>query len=246
MARIGAGGCCPGQWRHRSILQVDYDNSVIAQSRRYRTDQSSGNATQASPYERARGAGRDALRATVIEAAGELIATDGAAGLTMRRLAAALGCTTTVLYTMFASKQGLIDAMYREGFDRLRARMRAIPAGAPPAERLRMSALAYRENALSSPQLYQLTFGAAAHTHTPGSEATAAAEASLEPLIEIVQACIDADLFRPEEPRFIAQVLTAAAHGAVSLELSHYFWSHVEAEQRYSTLTAAAARAFTR
>ena len=147
---------------------------------------------------------------------------------------------------MFASKQGLIDAMYREGFDRLRARMRAIPAGAPPAERLRMSALAYRENALSSPQLYQLTFGPAAPEHTPGPEATAAAEASIEPLIEIVQGCIEAGLFRPEEPRFIAQVLTAAAHGAVSLELSHYFWSRAEAEQRYSTLTAAAARAFTR
>ena len=50
----------------------------------------------------------------------------------MRRLAAALGCTTTVLYTMFSSKQGLIDAMYREGFDRLTARLRAIPPDARP------------------------------------------------------------------------------------------------------------------
>jgi AcrR family transcriptional regulator len=163
----------------------------------------------------------------------------------MRRLAAALGCTTTVLYTMFASKQGLIDAMYREGFDRLTARMRAIPRDAPPAERLRLSGLAYRENALSSPQLYQLTFGAAAPEHAPGPEAMAAADASLEPLVEIVQACIDDGLFRSEDPRFIAQVLTAAAHGAVSLELSHYFWSHADAEQRYNTLIAAAAQAFT-
>ena len=147
---------------------------------------------------------------------------------------------------MFASKQRLIDAMYREGFDRLTARLRAIPLDAPPAERLRLSGLAYRENALASPQLYQLTFGAAAPEHTPGQEARTAAEASLEPLIEIVQTCIDAGLFRPEDPRFIAQVLTAAAHGAVSLELSHYFWSHAEAQQRYRTLTAAAAQAFTR
>ena len=124
--------------------------------------------------------------------------------------------------------------------------MRAIPVNAPPAERLRQSGLAYRENALSSPQLYQLTFGAAAPEHTPGPEARAAADASLEPLIKIVQACIDAGMFRPEDPRFIAQVLTAAAHGAVSLELSHYFWTHAEAEQRYSTLTAAAAQAFAR
>jgi hypothetical protein len=34
------------------------------------------------------------------------------------------------------------------------------------------------------------------------------------------------------------------AAGAVSLELSHYFWSHLEAEQRHST--PAAAQAFAR
>lgn len=186
------------------------------------------------------------LRATVLDAAGEILARDGPAGLTMRRLASALGCTTTVLYTTFASKQGLIDAMYREGFDRLTARMRAIPVDAPPAERLRLSGIAYRENALSSPQLYQLTFGAAAPDHTPGTEAVAAAETSLDALVEIVEACVDAGIFRCEDPRFIAQVLTAAAHGAVSLELSHYFWSQAEAEQRYTALTAAAAQAFMR
>jgi AcrR family transcriptional regulator len=225
---------------------VDYNNNVISQSQRYSSPQSSRGASQSSRYESARAAGREALRATVLDAAGAILAKEGPAGLTMRRLATALGCTTTVLYTMFASKQGLIDAMYREGFDRLTARMRAIPSDAPPAERLRLSGLAYRENALSSPQLYQLTFGAAAPEHTPGPEATAAAAASLEPLIEIVHACVDAGIFRPEDPRFIAQVLTAAAHGAVSLELSHYFWSHAEAEQRYNTLTAAAAQAFAR
>jgi AcrR family transcriptional regulator len=180
----------------------------------------------------------------VLDAAGEILASEGTAGLTMRRLAASLGCTTTVLYTMFASKQGLIDAMYREGFDRLTARMRGIPADAPAAERLRQSAIAYRQNALSSPQLYQLTFGAAAPGHTPGPDAIAAAEAALDALVEIVQACIDAGIFRAEEPRFIAQVLTAAAHGAVSLELSHYFWDQAEAEHRYGALTAAAAQAF--
>jgi AcrR family transcriptional regulator len=218
----------------------------MAASRCYKTDGPAARLPSGKPYDRARAAGREALRAAVIEAAGEILARDGAAGLTMRRLATALGCTTTVLYTMFASKQGLIDAMHREGFERLTARMRAIPADAPPAERPRLSGLAYRDNALASPELYQLTFGGVAPEHRPGPEAVAAAEASLEPLIEIVQACIDAGVFRPENPRFIAQVLTAAAHGAVSLELSHYFWSHAEAEQRFRTLTAAAAHAFIR
>jgi len=205
---------------------------------------SSAVPAEGSRYAQALREGRQALRATVLIAASEILAREGIAGLTMRRLAAALGCTTTVLYTMFASKQGLVDAMYREGFERLTARLRAIPAGAAAAERLRQSALAYRQNALAAPQLYQLTFGPAAPGHTPGPEAVAAADEALGALAEIVRECMDAGVLRRGDPRFVAQVLTAAAHGAVSLELSHYFWSREGAEERYATLTSAAAQAF--
>jgi AcrR family transcriptional regulator len=208
-----------------------------------RADEEPGGGA-ASRYEQALRQGRAALRTVVLDMAGEILAREGIAGLTMRRLAAALGCTTTVLYTMFASKQGLVDAMYREGFERLTARVRAIPSGAPPAERLRLSGVAYRENALASPELYQLTFGAAAPGHTPGPGAVAAAEEALGALIEIVEDCMDAGVLRRGDPRFTAEVLTAAAHGAVSLELSHYFWSTAGATKRYATLTRAASQAF--
>jgi AcrR family transcriptional regulator len=141
---------------------------------------------------------------------------------------------------MFASKAGLIDAMYCEGFDRLTERMREIPPDAEPAERLQRSALVYRESALASPQLYQLTFGAVAPEHEPGPEARAAAETAFGTLIEIVGACVEAGVLRHEDPRFIAEILTAAAHGAVSLELTDYFWTSHDAERRYLTLTGAA------
>src|SRR5579862_4967985 len=88
-----------------SVLDFNYNNGVIPQSRRYTSGRSSRDATQASPYGRALVAGRETLRATVVDVAGAILANDGPAGLTMRRLATALGCTTTVLYTMFASKQ---------------------------------------------------------------------------------------------------------------------------------------------
>jgi AcrR family transcriptional regulator len=208
------------------------------------TENSAGGPRAGSRYEQALRDGRRALRAEVLGAACEILAREGIGGLTMRRLASALGCTTTVLYTMFVSKQGLIDAMYREGFERLTARLRAIPAAAPPAERLRQSALAYRANALASPELYQLTFGAAAPGHTPGPDAVAAADAALSALTEIVEECMAAGVLRRGDARFTAEVLTAAAHGAVSLELSHYFWSRADAEERYAALTRAAAQAF--
>src|SRR5260370_42481026 len=164
-------------------------------------ESSSAVPAEGSRYAQALREGRQALRAAVLIAASEILATEGMAGLTMRRLAAALGCTTTVLYTMFASKQGLVDAMYREGFERLTARLRAIPAGAAAAERLRQSGLAYRQNALAAPELYQLTFGPVAPGHTPGPEAVAAADEALGALADIVRGGLDAGLLRRRAPR---------------------------------------------
>jgi hypothetical protein len=74
----------------------------------------------------------------------------------------------------------------------------------------------------------------------------AAADAALGALVEIIEECMDAGVLRRGDARFAAQVLTAAAHGAVSLELSHYFWSRENAEERYAALTRAAAEAFSR
>src|SRR5216683_1029489 len=150
-----------------------------------------------------------------------------------------MGCSSAVPAEGSRYAQAL-----REGRQALRATVLIAASEILAAERLRQSALAYRQNALAAPQLYQLTFGPAAPGHTPGPEAVAAADEALGALAEIVRECMDAGVLRRGDPRFVAQVLTAAAHGAVSLELSHYFWSREGAEERYATLTSAAAQAF--
>jgi AcrR family transcriptional regulator len=59
-----------------------------------------------------------------------------------------VGCSTTVLFTMFGGKEGLADALYREGFERLTRRLERVPDEDPLA---RLGALghAYRANALA-------------------------------------------------------------------------------------------------
>ena len=65
------------------------------------------------------------VRLALLDAAGELLLTEGADGMTTRRLAAMAGTTTQAIYTEFGGKEGIARAMYREGFERLEARMRA-------------------------------------------------------------------------------------------------------------------------
>src|SRR5260370_6255307 len=100
-------------------------------------DVPSGSPPAGSRYEQALRERHQTLRAAVLDVAGEILAAAGIAGLTMRRLASALGCTTTVLYTMFASKQRPVDAIYRDGFEPLTALLQPIPRHAPPDHRLR-------------------------------------------------------------------------------------------------------------
>ena len=54
----------------------------------------------------------------------------------MRRIAAEADCSTTVIYTMFGSKEGLAEALYLEGFERVRRRLEAVPPRRDPLEYL--------------------------------------------------------------------------------------------------------------
>ena len=198
---------------------------------------------RATPYEVAQRQGQEALRRVLLEAAGGLLLAEGAGALTMRRVAGAVGCSTTVLYTMFGGKEGLADALYREGFERLRRRLEAVPGGDPLA-RLGALADAYRDNALAGRAFYGVMFQRAIPGFVPSAASLAVAGASLEVLARAVRAAMDAGVLRDGDPRAVAEVLWAAVHGAVSLELAGHFPDPAVAADRFHTLASAAVLPF--
>src|SRR4051812_4412176 len=104
----------------------------------------------------------DALATRLVDEAGRILATEGAAALTLRRLAAVSGTSTMAVYTLFGDKQGLLAAMHREGFVRLAAALEhAQSDDADPLAALATQGMAYRETALVNPHIYGLMFGAA-------------------------------------------------------------------------------------
>src|SRR5436189_6324229 len=70
----------------------------------------------------------DLRRDQVIHAARDLAESDGWAAVTMRRLAGELGVTQPVLYSAFASRQAIIDAVAVDGFDHVAAALDAVDA----------------------------------------------------------------------------------------------------------------------
>lgn len=79
-----------------------------------------------------------ARRELFVEVAADLIAAEGLEGASLRRVAAAAGCTTGAVTHYFDSREALLAAVLRRAHDAVRARMdRAPGAEGDPAARLR-------------------------------------------------------------------------------------------------------------
>jgi len=161
------------------------------------------------------------LAARLIDEAGRLLAREGAAALTLRRLAAASGTSTMAVYTLYGDKPGLLRAMYQAGFERLGAALRAAAeTHDDPLEALVALGHAYRDTALANPHLYDLMFGAAVPGFVPDESGKAVADAAYAPLVDGVRRCLDAGQFGGTPAERIALHLWSVSHGMVSLELA--------------------------
>src|SRR3954469_22909058 len=91
---------------------------------------------------------RDHVRRT----ARDLAEADGWAAVTMRRLATEVRVTQPVLYSAFASRQDLLDAVALEGFSEIAAELEA--SGSSPSARMR----GYLDFAANHPRVYEVMF----------------------------------------------------------------------------------------
>ncbi|MEV4395972.1 TetR/AcrR family transcriptional regulator [Nonomuraea sp. NPDC049607] len=177
----------------------------------------------------------DELRSRLLDVAVNLLQSEGPDSLTMRRIAAEAGCTTTVIYTMFGNREGLAEALYLEGFERFRRLLEAVPQRRNPLEYLTALGPAYRQACLAEPGYYSLMFEQAIPGFEPSERARTLARAALNILDRVIADCISAGYLTPTQPRKIADALWAAAQGAISLERA----GHLRDDRTYEAVTLA-------
>jgi len=182
-------------------------------------------------------AGND-LRVALLDAAGALLHDEGPHALSTRRLADLVGTSTQSIYTLFGGKQGVLRAMYREGFDRLAQHMRAVPVTDDPRLDLRGLGDAYRASAKASPYLYSVMFERPVAEFECSDEDIEHSLSTLYALADGVQRAIDAGVVGGAAAFDIAVNLWVAAHGFVSLELSGHLLD--TSDSRYNAVLDAA------
>ena len=176
-------------------------------------------------YREARDRGREGLRRGILDAAGRLLMEEGPGSLSMRRVAGEVNCSTKVIYTMFGGKEGLVEGLYLEGFDRLGRALGAVPGepGGEPLTYLGGLGWAYRGNALANPAYYAVMFGRPIPEFSPSPGSLLAARSTFGVLAQAVRRCMEAGIFEEGNPEGVADVLWAGVHGVVSLELAGHF-----------------------
>lgn len=155
----------------------------------------------------------------ILAAALDLLAQGGPQALRVRDIASAAGCTTMAVYSRFGGKDGLIEAIYVDGFTRFADALRNA-ATAPIEDRAERLGMTYRTWALANPGSYQVMFTEAVPGFSPSDDASFVALASFQVLVDSVEAQQSAGQLRHGDPQEIAWTLWGLTHGLVMLELA--------------------------
>lgn len=185
---------------------------------------------------------RGALRQGMLEAASRLLVEEGPAALTVRRVAEAVNCSTTLLYSIFGGKDGLSNALYLEGcarlkqdFDRTEPELAKVDA----LQGVWICARAYLDYARRNPSYYLVMFGDAIAGFIPPLESRVAAWETFKPLKRQFERCMEAGLLPQSSASAAARLLWASLHGIASLELKGYYLKEEHPDELFKAAVTA-------
>lgn len=178
------------------------------------------------------------VRGRLVQAAVQVLATEGPGAVQARRLTREIGASTMAVYHYFGGMPQLLRAVCDEGFRRLDAHLAAVAITADPITDIARLAFAYRAAARENPHLYDLMFGLAApggHRPEPLLDQDRTDDSTGEPnpasaayghLVAAAGRAIHGGRIHPNEPEHVAAQLWSMLHGFVALELADHF-SHL-------------------
>ena len=155
----------------------------------------------------------------LLEAAERVVAAEGHAQLSMRRLARDVGLSPMAAYRHFPGRSQLLDAVAEAGFHRLESALGARDTAATPRARIEALLGAYLDFALAEPHLFELLF----LTKRQGirrfpEDFERQRSRSFRMLQEDVEACMDAGILRRDDSLETSLAIWSLGHGLVSLQ----------------------------
>lgn len=179
------------------------------------------------------------LRDQVLQAAVDMLTSNGAAGFTTRKVAEGASTSTPAVYELFGDKAGLVREMFFEGFRMLDRRLGELGATDDPRADMVVVIPVLREFAQDHPGLASLMFSRPFAEFDPGPSERQAGDAVREFIVARVRRCTDAGIISGN-PADIAHILLAIAQGLILQETAGWLGtSSASTNRRWNLATAA-------
>lgn len=177
------------------------------------------------------------LKEALIETALEMVCEENIETFTVRELTRRLGTSRSAIYRHFDSKDELIKAVIRAGFDKLTQKFLPVlqAEGIDTLERLHMLGLTYLRFAMENTALFRTLFGEQVRNQREEScdienEVEAA---SFHALVSLVSRAQEEGLLRREDTMLQSAVIWAMIHGLAVLIIDGHLLVQENIEKIY-------------
>jgi AcrR family transcriptional regulator len=157
------------------------------------------------------------MRDRVLAAAVEMLASDGVAEFTTRRVAQQANTSTPAVYELFGDKAGLVKEVFFEGFRALGRRLNEVTPTDDPRADLVVVIQTFRAFVRDNPALADLMFSRPFADFDPGPAERRAGDEVRQFIVGTVRRCVQAGVIGGDETD-IAHVLLAMAQGLAGQE----------------------------
>ena len=137
--------------------------------------------------------------------------------MSVRAIASQAGVSTIGIYSHFQGKQGILDALYIEGFDYVRAVLVAACGVSDAKEAVLAGIRGYLDVASQHEATYRLIFGEVDLNYSPGEDARDAGMDAFAVLVQLGSRLLPQDSSKAEQ-QAVALRIWAVVHGYVSLQ----------------------------
>jgi AcrR family transcriptional regulator len=162
---------------------------------------------------------KEEVRASILEAAWEMVLAEGWQNLSIRKIADAIEYSVPVIYSHFENKDAILLEFNRKGFSLLVEKLKEAKAGqTEPAEQIRFMGRAYWNFAFSNQQYYQLMFGLGIPTCEAVRKIPAMADFNAI-VTDSIKAMVPAGKELPFDPFLKFQSFWSMLHGLVSINM---------------------------
>jgi AcrR family transcriptional regulator len=162
---------------------------------------------------------KEEMRRRIVDAAQHLYVQNGFDKLSIRAIADAIEYSPATIYLYFKDKNEVFYAIHQQAFLKLMNDFKPILSITDPFEKLMAMGRQYNRFAIENPELFDVMFIITAPMETLEFREDIWTEGRIafNMLVQVVQECISAGVFQPQDPEVASMMIWSMIHGHTAL-----------------------------